>query len=624
VESTSQRSFLLSILVIYLAVASAYSFLVPLWEAPDEPSHFLCIRHIADTGRPPERPSLTPNAFDPWYGEELILSTYEWYQPPLYYLAASLPVRVLDEMGYRYEADDFPTINPYFPVQRRLFWPPEPSVAGGRTAEWEPRLLRLISVAFGAATLIALGRATRLAFPERPWLIPAVVGFVAFNPQFTFTMASISNDPLAILVSTVVFMFLIQILVSKGVPVIRLWILVALMLGVALLTKMTALFLLPAAMIVGVTRLFRSLPRRQAFLCTLLLVTFALALAAGCYFLLPGHAGIVARNVARRMTHIRWDLLDPPAQYFYEVMVQTNKTFWAKFGWGGIEAPMEVTRSLGIIAGLGLLSSAIQCFRAEDRDRRILLAFMLAASAVAFAAYFKNNLATYKPHSRMLMPALGPIAMLIVFGLLGPAPRVWGTRLGRLLPGAMLILNLSVLCLAIVPGYDNPIARDYSLDAHQGYSRELDGNVGGLSRPGQTFRVENANLARIDVFLVSHPQSRPQPILLRLREGSPSGPEVASVDILKEPASEARYDAFAFPAIPGSRGKTFFFQLESEDWPVEDGAEIWFHPRDRYPNGERYEGQNPAQGDLRFVALSLRKPKADPRDQLDSSGDTGS
>jgi hypothetical protein len=526
----------------------------------------------------------------------------------LYYLAASLPVRVLDVLGFRYDSDHFPPINPYYPVQRRLFWPPEPPVGDGHPVEWEPRLLRLISVAFGAVALIALGRAARLVFPRRLWLVPAVVGFVAFNPQFTFTMASISNDPLAVMVSTVAFMFLIELLVSRGNSTIRLWFLAALMLGIALLTKMTTLFLLPATVIVGAVLLFRNLPRRQAVLYSFLLVASILILAAGSYLFLPGRAGTVVGNVVRRMTYIRWDLLQPPAQYFYQVLVQTNKTFWAKFGWGGVEAPMGLTRSLGVIAGLGLLDSVVQLFRVRDRDRRILLSFLLVTSVVAFAAYFKNNLATYKPHSRMLMPALGPITMLIVSGLLAPAPAGWGTRLRGLLPGAMLILNLGVLCLVILPGYRNPIAEEYRLDAHQSYSRELNGTVGGHSRSGQTFRVENANLARIDVFLVSYPQSKPQPILLTLREGSPWGPEVASVRILKEPATEARYDAFAFPAIPDSGGKIFFFELQSEDWPIEDGAEIWFHPLDRYPHGERYEGQNPAQGDLRFVALALRKP----------------
>ncbi|MEA1928848.1 MAG: hypothetical protein U9N73_11645 [Candidatus Auribacterota bacterium] len=42
------KKYLFLVLALYFSLTLIYSLAVPLWEAPDEPSHYLCVRRFSD------------------------------------------------------------------------------------------------------------------------------------------------------------------------------------------------------------------------------------------------------------------------------------------------------------------------------------------------------------------------------------------------------------------------------------------------------------------------------------------------------------------------------------------------------------------------------------------------
>src|SRR5262249_20597766 len=110
------------------------------------------------------------------------------------------------------------------------------------------RLLRLLSVAFGVATVGAVLALGARYLSGRWALLPAI--FVATLPQFLFVSATISNDALTGLLVTLCLLAALSLLDAplRG----RCYLLLGACLGLALLTKKTALFLLPGlALLLG-------------------------------------------------------------------------------------------------------------------------------------------------------------------------------------------------------------------------------------------------------------------------------------------------------------------------------------------------------------------------------------
>ncbi|MCD6291236.1 MAG: DUF2142 domain-containing protein, partial [Anaerolineae bacterium] len=185
---TSHRRYLWLLLAIVLARGIVYSLIVPLWQAPDEPTHFEYIRLLARLGRPPTRADL-----DPALEREII--------------------RALDAAGFwTYIREDRPAVLP------RTFEADPFLHRSGRQVGDEPplyyaipallihltayislqaRLARAWSIALLMATVALAWWTSLQLWPEQPWLAYGVPAFFALAPMPTFIGMSINNDVLA-------------------------------------------------------------------------------------------------------------------------------------------------------------------------------------------------------------------------------------------------------------------------------------------------------------------------------------------------------------------------------------------------------------------------------------------
>lgn len=176
---------------------------------PDEKEHFLYILSLANRGELPG-----PDPARRTSPEQYI--SYQAQHPPLFYGLAALVYRL--------------------------------TVGLGPTAVWY--LLRGLCAVCGAGVIVLAARAARVAFPERPLVGLVAAPFVAFLPMFGHMTGNLSNEPLAMVFGAWAWLQMTRLARADAAPTTRGLALLGLTLGLAALTRLTALLWLPAAIVV--------------------------------------------------------------------------------------------------------------------------------------------------------------------------------------------------------------------------------------------------------------------------------------------------------------------------------------------------------------------------------------
>ncbi len=200
----SPRNLFHSILVAGMLLRLLFLLFMPAWQSPDEYAHYWVSEQIASTGRLPlSKP------------DDL---SYEAYQPPLHYaIVAGLLLFPHEPMTF--------SVIPHRPAGLLL-------------------ALRMISLACGVGVIFFSYR----LFKNMAWLSPnetlLCTAFIAFLPTFVGVTSSVNNDSLTIFLATLSLFFLFRDTLHDQDAWFS-----GLAAGLALLTKLTALIILPAIFI---------------------------------------------------------------------------------------------------------------------------------------------------------------------------------------------------------------------------------------------------------------------------------------------------------------------------------------------------------------------------------------
>jgi len=445
--ASSRNPYLAPVLVLYAGLTLLYSLGVPLWEAPDEPSHYLCVRRISD-GRNFSPPRFTAGQRSIW-NDGYIYSLYESSQPPLYYLMAApamktLAVRVLP-LG---EGVALPPVRPDFHRQGNLFIHDRKTVWDLKTNEVRGHLFRLFSIIPGVIAVYLVYRMARAVFPGHPAATAAAAGFIACLPQFNFISGAISNDSLAVLVGTAGLFALVRLADPGGRPSGRGWSVLGLLLALGLLTKMNLVFLFPASLLVIVWKVRDGgEPRRILVALGLAFIpSLALVAAAGLIFHLG--SGIHASEIFQRLLRINPLQVAPPRLNL--MVVDLYQSFWARFGWMSIAAGGWMYCAWG-----GFLLACLAGWIFPRRGAEALppgskrsLILLLTSFLVLLLGVVKNNLLVPQSQGRFLFPALGAVSILLAAGWL----RLFDAK-RQAAAALMMVLFLSALSLIALFGY---------------------------------------------------------------------------------------------------------------------------------------------------------------------------
>ncbi len=422
------RSWLGLALALHIVLATSYAWCTPDFEGPDENAHYEYAWHLANAGKLPLTPALAQQRGLP-QTEGVGLA----HHAPLYY---ALLAGVLVATG-RDDTTFGPLLNPDFG---------KPGAHGehlkfrhGQGVHPVLWLLRLVSVLLGACSILLVHRLGRATCPDLPRVADLAALLVACLPMWSFLHGVLNNDVLAATASCGSVLALVRTAQAERTS-LRHAFAVGGTLGIALLTKLTTLFLVPLAGVVFVLAARRD---RRALGHGAIAAAVALALAGwvfvrnhdlcGDWLALHAHDALFPPLPPE----LRWPVLrDAFLPNIFSSLLGT-------FGWFSLKPHAALLWTARLVAGLalfGLVRAAFGRERGAWPRPTWLLGLVLL---LVFAGTVKFNWTAPQPQGRLLFPAIGPAAVFVAAGLVrastGLRQRRWLALLPPLVAFAVLL-----------------------------------------------------------------------------------------------------------------------------------------------------------------------------------------
>jgi len=445
-----QHAAISLILLAFLGLGVTYSVVNPLFESPDEVWHFEYVRYLAEGHGLPVSDLVSER---PWH--------QEGSQPPLYYLLSAALTFWIDtgdaEAVIRYNPHaavglaDAPDNKNMMAHTRLEAFPYHGTVLAAH-------LVRLLSVLMGATTVLCTYLIGLTLFPGRYTLAALAAAITAFNPQFVFISASINNDNVIVLLCSAAILLLMRVWRGEDRP--SYMILLGLIGGLAAISKLSGLALLPFIALVLVVAAWRrrSLPALVGWGAR---IGMPLLAVAGWWYwrnwrLYGDPLGLAAMFAVLPARTEGPDLA--------ELLARAEgvwRSAWAVFGWFNVVAEpwlygVYTGLTLAAIAGLGFW--IVRQLRKGDRAALLAAAWLALWCLTVMAALVGWSQKRY-PQGRLLFPAISAASVLLAAGLIqGSAwlPHPWQQTGAGLLSGALFVLAVWVPFHYIVPAYAPP------------------------------------------------------------------------------------------------------------------------------------------------------------------------
>ncbi len=454
-------------LLCQLVLSVGYLLSTPAFEAPDEFDHLRYAYHVSHTGELPIMRGTWKSL-----GRPKVDEATQAYHPPAYYAllaltmrltghADTLPVVVRNETFADWDGGD-PGLHLHYlhgGDERR------PASSGIRFL-WG---LRLWSVFFGLVAVAATHRLGRLAYPTRPVVADLAATLLACLPKWSYMHGMVNNGIPASACAHVVVLLLATAIVRRRFTAAT-GLGVGLLAGLAVMSKLTALFLLPVMFTVYVAGCWRWRAVRRSTVVSALLALAALAATTAWFFLRNRelYGSFMALDVhqlsfAERIRVKPEDAYEWITTYFYP---KVFTSMVGHFGWWilpPLRALVVVGQVLVFLAAFGWVLRLVARRREASRPRetdRTVAALLLGVGLVVFAVTFRYNFMMRGPHARYLFPAMGSAAVLFAAGLVAVGDRL-ATGLAWAKPVAFatpLALGLGVLLGQFRPAFDPSLA----------------------------------------------------------------------------------------------------------------------------------------------------------------------
>lgn len=321
------------ILASFFALGITYSTVTPLFEAPDELQHYARIKQLA------EAMGLVRLDLDVTQ-----LAHQQRYQQPLYHLLGALAT-------FWDDARDMPRLlrfNPHADIglakadgNVNLLIHTSEENFPYRGTSLGVHVLRLLSVLMGTGTVFLTYLIALEIFPQRQNLALGAAAINAFIPQFLFISGAVNNDNLVTPLCSLALLMMVKIS-NIQYPIsdrnwlldIRYWIL-GLIIGLATLTKVNALGLLPLAILVVAISSYRQ-RSGKLFVSRAAIILATAALIAGWRFVRnwqrygdPTALQMFLNTLAPRHPQ-------PTLRQFMAEWGDYTRSFWGLFGLGSV------------------------------------------------------------------------------------------------------------------------------------------------------------------------------------------------------------------------------------------------------------------------------------------------
>jgi hypothetical protein len=408
------------LLLAFTLLVLMHNAATPIFEAPDEIWHHAYARWLAQ-GR--GLPAMNDDASGAYQ---------EVAQPPLYYAVAALlsaPFKDVDlsdllwgNPGFSYQAPGTTPDNKNMLIHTvQEAWP-------WRGAVLSIHVTRLASLIFGLLTVLATWGLGYETFGNHQSARVATM-LVAFHPQFVFMCSVISNDSAAAAISTATLWAVAHVL-RRGLTLRRAVVCGALV-GLAALTKTSAILLLPVAGPALLWAALRRLPGKEARYTALAygVVFGVIALLVGGWWY--ARNGILYGDLLGISNHADTPWGRPAPVSLLELLPEIPRlvySFWAAYGWGHVTWPawvywvLMLSSLVLLVRSLWNIARAIQTMRHasetnETQTTVAIFALALVWCGCILAALLQWMRPVEAPHGRLLFPAIGAWALLTANGV---------------------------------------------------------------------------------------------------------------------------------------------------------------------------------------------------------------
>ena len=454
----SQHPWLYVISAAFVLLALWYSLVTPFFEKSDEIYHLAYIKHLADGQGFPATDPHNP-------------ARQEATQPPLYYLIGSLLIRGIS-------TDDVSTLtrlNPYYnPLwdgvygdNRNRYMHVVEEALPRHGAALALRLLRCFSIVLGCVTVICTYWIADLLFPDKHWLAAGAAACCAFTPRFLYVSGTVNNDVMVAAMCALTGVASLR-LVRLERPRMRDVIAVGGTLGAALLSKVSALAILPAVVVVVVYAAYRATGSVDRTFVRFTLqwggtILLCAAAISGWWYI--RNAVLLDGDPTGTTVHVeKWGRRSR-ALTAEDVRLEIQgleESYWAVFGLNSIPIDRWVNLILfGIdrltIAGGIVLASKQWTRRRFDRQTQVgLAALALWALANLASVFYWMYLMKGVNLGRLLYPAMPANALFVILALVQFTPRRAQTVVVGVFSAALASLAIASPAVYIAPNYAPP------------------------------------------------------------------------------------------------------------------------------------------------------------------------
>lgn len=197
------RAGLLLVFGLTVLHGAIYAFTTPLLTGPDEDSHYEYARLLYETGRVPQVSDISQEVRN-----EMAIAMAR--TDGSHFWPSRAPLAIGYRVAFATAQDKVGQIGRQPPGYYALS-----AVAYGLTRDAGLPVqifsMRLLSVLMGAGVVVLAALAARQLFPQDPWIAIGASAFVLWLPQFTYVTASINNDALVILATSLAVLAVVRI-----------------------------------------------------------------------------------------------------------------------------------------------------------------------------------------------------------------------------------------------------------------------------------------------------------------------------------------------------------------------------------------------------------------------------
>jgi hypothetical protein len=476
-ETRLASRFLWIFAALFIILGLGYTTLTPIFENSDETLHYPYVKHLADgQGLPVATPGQLWNQ--------------EGTQHPLYYAIVAASTFWIDSDNLLEHSQR----NPHwlFTEVRALINDNQNLVLHGpmdafpyRRAALAIHIGRWWSLAFGLLTVVCTFLIARHLFPTNLPLIITATTLTALSPQFIRVSATVSNDSLSAALTTLTMLFAwkftepgitkvsqpshSQFTIHNSQFTIHRPLLLGLLTGLALLTKLSSLTTLFLVAFIIFLRLFFLSEIHQSplkIMARWLVIIVAITVVLTGWWFWRNYQ-LYGEWLATE-THL--DLAgraDLSLSEVWRLRAEAERAYWATFGWGQIRPPEWVYRLLFWFTRLGLiglilalLTKLIQGPKSyplplklkEMNFEKIIILLLWAGLNLFLYLRWVMDVGSVS-HTRLVFPAIAAISLLLALGWHALLPRRLAGWFSGLVTVLFLALNIYSLGWLIYPAF---------------------------------------------------------------------------------------------------------------------------------------------------------------------------